>query len=939
MAENGALGTTIVQGLADLAEETLTCGVGLPDLALVAQILAGRPGACLHLVCPTTLPGWGTWWQDAEAAGLETQIMVYDQEPEAFFEDWRELGAAERIGLYLYAGRPDYRSQVMGLLLPVPYLADRAMLIHLQTGPWTRLALGDVLRLQPTLGLRGDYPEGQVLGWDSAEVTTLVSPEPQPGLVKALAAVEADLKADQLLAEARFWQGQGHWERAEQKCHQALLLDDPMIPVYTLLAEIYQTTGRPALALGTLVAALERFPTCAELHWQTGQLLESLSQIPQAMACYRQALDCSDAPPAAGQHLARLWWRQNHTEAAINLLRADLEHNPGNLETARLLIPMLMEQDQMTAAQDLYCDTLARHPDDPTLMATGAALERYQTHPDQRWRDLGHQAYRDRRPAAAARLLRRYLQTCPGEEAVYAELGDSLWQAGDRPAALEVWQTGVDAHPQSGRLHFALITHLHQRGQTEAALAAAGRARACLPEEFSFVLLNHLLVPLYYETEAEIATYYQRFSQGLTQLIAETDLGRPGVCRQVFAGLATFTNFYLPFQGVNVRDLLSQFGDWVHQVMAQLYPQWTQTLAMPPRTGKIRVGYLSHYLHAYSGSLWLTGWLRYHDRTQFELYGYYTGTTPDSMTQELRQHCHRFHHLPGDLEALARQIRADDLHILVYPELGMDPPTFRTAGLRLAPVQCTCWGHPVTSGLPTIDYFLSSELMEPENGQDHYRETLIRLPHIGVSYPQPTVPSRRRTRADYHLPEDAVLYFCGQSASKYLPQYDWILPTIAQQVPHARFLFPRGDLLKARHARAFHDAGLDRDQYCIYQAIPDRQDYLALNQLADIYLDTLEWSGGNTSLEAIACGLPLVTHAGTFMRGLHTASFLRRLGLEETVADTPDTYVALAIDLGQNPNKRRALKQKLLERQHRLFDDRYCMVGLEDFFRQAAGRG
>ena len=94
----------------------------------------------------------------------------------------------------------------------------------------------------------------------------------------------------------------------------------------------------------------------------------------------------------------------------------------------------------------------------------------------------------------------------------------------------------------------------------------------------------------------------------------------------------------------------------------------------------------------------------------------------------------------------------------MYPEIGMNAPTMQMAALRLAPVQCTAWGHPVTTGLPTIDYFLSSELMEAENAQDHYSEKLIRLPNIGVSYPKPYIPSLSKTRADYQLPEDAILY-------------------------------------------------------------------------------------------------------------------------------------------------------------------------------------
>ncbi|WP_257237152.1 hypothetical protein [Nostoc sp. 'Peltigera malacea cyanobiont' DB3992] len=121
--------------------------------------------------------------------------------------------------------------------------------------------------------------------------------------------------------------------------------------------------------------------------------------------------------------------------------------------------------------------------------------------------------------------------------------------------------------------------------------------------------------------------------------------------------------------------------------------------------------------------------------------------------------------------------------------MGMNPQTLQMAGLRLAPVQCVAWGHPVTTGLPTIDYFLSSELMEPENGQEHYSEKLIRLPNIGVSYPKPYIPPVIKTRSYFQLLDDAVIYLCCQAPFKYLPQYDFIFAEIARRVPQAKFVF------------------------------------------------------------------------------------------------------------------------------------------------------
>jgi predicted O-linked N-acetylglucosamine transferase (SPINDLY family) len=264
----------------------------------------------------------------------------------------------------------------------------------------------------------------------------------------------------------------------------------------------------------------------------------------------------------------------------------------------------------------------------------------------------------------------------------------------------------------------------------------------------------------------------------------------------------------------------------------------------------------------------------------------------------------------------------------------MNPQTLQIAALRLAPIQCVAWGHPVTSGLPTMDYFLSSELMESEKAQDHYSETLIRLPNIGVSYPKPYIPTVTKTRADFQLRDDAVIYLCCQAPFKYLPHYDFVFAEIARRVPQSQFLFLRGHLLKPRLNRAFAEVGLKSEDYCVFRTIPERFDYLMINLLSDVYLDTFSWSGGNTTLEAIACNLPVVTCPGEFMRTRHSDSFLKLLGVTDTIAQNEVEYIEIAVKLGLDPTWRRHVADRMNERHNYLYDDKACIAGLEAFYKQ-----
>jgi predicted O-linked N-acetylglucosamine transferase (SPINDLY family) len=497
-------------------------------------------------------------------------------------------------------------------------------------------------------------------------------------------------------------------------------------------------------------------------------------------------------------------------------------------------------------------------------------------------------------------------------------------------------QQGIQVYPTDGRLHFTLIIDLRRNGRIQEAVVSAKKACQFLPNDYTFQILQYLTVPSIYNTQEEIILYRQRFTQGLQNLIQQISLNTLEEKQSALAGIGRSTNFYLSYQAQNDIDLQRQYGKLVHEIMAANFPQWVVPLSMSKLQAnqKIRVGYVSYYLHSYSGTLWLTGWLKYCNHHNFEIYCYYTGNESDAVTENFREYSDFFHHIPYNLSAVCEQIIADKLHILVYPEIGMNPETMQMAGLRLAPVQCVAWGHPVTTGLPTIDYFISSELMEAENAQEHYSEKLIRLPNIGVSYRKPYIPPGVKTRSDFSLSDDDVLYLCCQAPFKYLPQYDFIFAEIACRVPQAKFIFLRGTLLKERLQRAFATWGLAFEDYCLFLNIPERIDYLMINLLSDVYLDTFTWSGGNTTLEAIACNLPIVTCPGEFMRGRHSDSFLKMLGVTDTITKNEAEYIEIAVKLGQDPAWRRDISERISQRHDRLFDDQVCVAGLEAFYKK-----
>jgi predicted O-linked N-acetylglucosamine transferase (SPINDLY family) len=729
---------------------------------------------------------------------------------------------------------------------------------------------------------------------------------------------------------------QQQFTAAESKYREYLELNSDRAEAWLNLGILYYQTENYQEAQEAIAKSLELDPVNAQAYYVLGYCLETTNNIPEAIALYQDAIAINPTLTDAYNNLGNLLLQTGKVTEAEEIYRQSIAANPQHFGSYMNLGNLLMQQNEIESAIDVYQAVLQFNPENPDILYNLEIAVNLQNSPAY-LQETANKLYQQGKYEEAIAKYQQFLATRSRDATVYLAISE-CYKSLDRPTeVVHTLQEGIRLYPTTDQLHFALITYLQTKGKTQEAIDCAEAATRLLPKNYALKILNKLMLPLVYDTEDEIKYYRQRFTQGLESLIQETTLETTEEKQNVLRGLICITTFYLGHQGLNVIDLQRQWGNLIHEIAAANYPQWVQPLPMPPllENNKIRVGYVSHYLQSYSGTLWLTGWLRNCHKENFEIYCYYTGNDPDYITKQFYDFSDKFHHIPGNFDGVCQQIIGDKLHILVFPEIGMDSQTVTMAGLRLAPVQCTAWGHPVTSGIPTIDYFLSSQLMEPENAQAHYSENLILLPNIGVSYPKPRdIPALTKTRKDFGLSDNDVLYLCCQAPFKYLPQHDYIFAEIARRVPPAKFIFLRGELLKNRLERAFAQLSLNYEDYCVFLKIPTRPDYLMINLLSDIFLDTIGWSGGNTSLEAIACNLPIVTHPGEFMRGRHADSFLKMIGVTETIAQTETEYIDIAVKLGLNSQWRQEVTHKIKANHARLFDDQVCVQALEEFYVQ-----
>jgi predicted O-linked N-acetylglucosamine transferase (SPINDLY family) len=274
----------------------------------------------------------------------------------------------------------------------------------------------------------------------------------------------------------------------------------------------------------------------------------------------------------------------------------------------------------------------------------------------------------------------------------------------------------------------------------------------------------------------------------------------------------------------------------------------------------------------------------------------------------------------------------------------MDPMTAKLASLRLCPVQATTWGHPETSGLPTIDYYLSALAFEPEAAQDNYSEKLVTLPNIGCYYEPLPITREPLSLDELGLPDDEPLFICPGTPFKYAPRHDWIYPAIAQDLETCRFIFFTNTLetlsrrLMHRLRIAFARMDLAFEDYVVEVPWQSKPRFSSLMRQATAFLDTIGFSGFNTAMQAIECNLPIVTREGKFLRGRLASGMLRRIGTADSIAASELDYVGLAARLGRDSEFRDNLRNRIEESRVTLYGDVAPIRALESFISKITNR-
>ena len=667
-------------------------------------------------------------------------------------------------------------------------------------------------------------------------------------------------------------------EQAQRAIQRAIELSPYNAGFYMTAANIQQDSGNLDAAVGLLQQGLHINPAFAEANNNLGIVLSDLGRVEEAQRAFGEAIRLNPQYARAHANLAAVQMRTLQFQEALISAQRSAALQPDYAHAHHLVGSAYSLLGNPQAAEPALRNALRLKPD----FAESSLL-------------LSRILNKLKRPDEAEAVNQQALARSPARAELWTLQGDMAAARDDLAAALQAYQRSLELRPGD----LTTVTH------------AA------------------MVLPSIYANEAHLAACRDRIRQSIDYLLANAETLSKGLPPERF-GEAIRNNFFLAYQGGNDRELQRDYAEFVRKIAERVLPQELIPLARGDTGGRrIRVGFCSRFFYRSTAGNYFASWITDLDRSAFEVFVYHNHVTEDDLTMRLRAASDHFVQSEENFSFFAKRIRADRLDILVYPEIGMDRVVFLLASLRLAPVQVCGWGHPVTPGHRSIDYFLSCSAMEPPGAQAHYNERLLLLPGIGTRYdfPQISPAIAGKSRADYQFPADRNLYLFPQSLFKIHPANDRLLvKTMANDADGVLVMFAGQNQhitrkFIARLSAAFAEQGVSPHGRVKVLPAVDHDDYKRINQLCDVMLDTLHWSGGNTSLDALAMGLPIVTLPGEFMRGRQTMAMLKLLGMEELIARSTDDYLEIARKVAVDKPYRNQVSQRILANRRLVFDD------------------
>jgi predicted O-linked N-acetylglucosamine transferase (SPINDLY family) len=697
----------------------------------------------------------------------------------------------------------------------------------------------------------------------------------------------------------------GRLAQAEQIYQQVLAAVPDHADAIHLLGLINSQCGRNDVAVEYICRAIQLHPEVAVFHSNLGLAYRASQRLEEAEASFRRALELEPDSAEALYGVGVVYKDLGRVEEAETWLRKVLAVQAGHANAHNSLGILLANQGELDEAVACYRRALETNP------------QFVQAHTN-----LGAALRAQGKFQEAADCYRRALQIKPDYAEAHHNLGNVFKAAGQLDEAVACYRRALQHKPSYAQAYKSLAAAFRDQGKPDEAAECYRQALTIEPGQLLWELRLSVLCPTVMESNEAIDAYRHE------RLIRWNDFSErnPRFRLSELAASGCEPPLGLLYHGRDDRPMKAAYAS----IFGDSFPQDTPTAG----TGRPRIGFVVTDKHESGFLQSMRGIFEHMDPDRFETTTICHTSGADRLRKAIGNQSMRFLIIPEPLDLIAKTIRAGRFDVLYYWEVGTDATNYFLPFLRLAPVQCTSWGVPGTSGIPQLDYYLSSKLLEPDGADDHYTERLIRADTLLTYQHRESPPERGKSREAFGFEANRHLYVCAQNLQKFHPDFDPVLAEILRRDPAGVLVLAEdqyGDAarkLRGRFALTVPDV-TERIVFLPRQSYPD---YLSLVTHADVLLDPFHFGGGFTTYDAFSFDKPIVTLPSQHARGRYTFACYKKMGLTDCVASDCEEYVEKAVALGTDKSYRAAVVEQIREASPQLFEDMLAVREHERIF-------
>ena len=657
-------------------------------------------------------------------------------------------------------------------------------------------------------------------------------------------------------------------------------------------------------ALESCRVALEINPGFFDAHNNKGEALMGLNLMEEATGSFREAIRLNPDFVHPHNNLGNALKAMGRLQEAVESLRQGIRLNPEIAEIHHNLGLSLKESGQLDEAIVSFREALRLNPN--YIEAN---------------HNIGVILWDQEKASEAEEIFREVLRQQPDHFDAHYNLAQALFHKNQIKEAMACCQEAVRLKPKFTEAHILMANMLQNQARTDEAVSSYDRAIDSLPDNPLLKLIKSTICPPIMMDVQEIDRCRSQLEKTINELSLQTNQLELRDIQQ----WAKEPPFFFAYHGRNDLEIRSKYAD----LFANSFPCHQP----PASSGTPRIGVVVTDKHEGIFLRTFGRVLNNLSQEKMKISIICTEKARTTISNKIHAQISDYCIIPFDFCKAAEIIRERAFDLLYYYEAGSGSLNYFLPFFRLAPVQCTSHGFPVTSGIPNMDYFISSKMAEIDNAQAHYREELYLIDSL-PSYYRPDLPSPLKDRTHFGLDSSDNIYSCFQNLLKFHPDFDTILNEILRQDPKGILLLvdtssgKRSEMLMSRFEKSIPD-GIDRIR--ILPGMP-REDLLNLISLCDVALDPIHYNGGNTAFETFTMGTPLVTMPDKFLRGRYLYGIYRKMGVMDCVASSPEEYVDLSIRFGTDPTQRALVKEKILATYQVLTDDIEVPGEHEKFF-------